>query len=579
MKNWLIVFIVMLGLGIFGGSSTQAAKVFLLAAGDVNDETIGEFAQDGVSVVERLFGRNLPEDKLVVYNHGWHGAPSVWTGPDLAKSAKPFDDLLEAVASCPASQDDSLVVFWMGYRSWLNNECFLNQSSGQSQGEVNKLSRQKLSSAIQAKQTRMAALFTESGKIFRRYDVPKRSYGAPNTDKVSILMNSLFFQTQGFVDLNSSERKQNPMLLDAYGGAFVEVLVEIIEKLDYKQMDWQEFVSKANMLTEQNFPGKKQNIEVWSLPGNATDQANSAPAQSPAAVKDSTSNAPASSNKVSRVIPKSDVFKDDASSSDSDTQATSSRRGSASRRTSSGSYKSRHSSVAGSQSIQRKAGNWNWDAYTANWNERSNERQAESYPESYVATTGVQAPDNWSSSMWSAPVYHPERGDYLLAINGMQIYNYAGFIDAIQRSPSIIYLTFADYRTGRVYEMRTSIAPAMGQRMRLGLYVVNSPLGGVQVTGSVLGSPVSRCQYRHGYLDFSYPVPDYHYGVRPIPVPIPIPVPDPDPMPGPIPIPIPGPHPYVPPIDPINGPTDPIPSPSGDVPSPMPAPDSASDSP
>ncbi len=622
MKNWLAVFIVTLGLGIFGSSSVQAAQIFLLAAGDVNDETIGEFTQDGISVVERLFGRNLPQDKLVVYNLGWHGTPSAWTGPDLAKSPKPFDDLLRAVATCPAGKDDSLVVFWMGYRTWLGDECFLNQSPpNQSQGGVNKLARSKLSAAIKAKQTRMGALFTESGKIFRRYDAPRRSYGAPNTDKVSILMNSLFFETRGFIDLNSSERKQNPMLLDAYGGAFVEVLVEIIEKLDYKQMDWQEFVSKANLLTEQNFPGKKQNIEVWSLPGSETDQASSTPTESALAAKDQASNTPASSNRISKTVPKADIFKDSAASSpDSGARTASTKQGSTSRRTPSGSYKSRHSSSARSQSLPRKASNWNWEAYTANWNERSSERQAEDYPESYVATTGVQSPNGWSSSMWSAPVYHPERGDYLLAINGVQIYNYAGFLDAIQRSPSIIYLTFADYRTGRVYEMRTCIAPAMGQRMRLGLYVVNSPLGGVQVTGCVLSSPVSRCQYRQGYLDYTYPVPDYRYGIRPIPIPVPVPVPNPDPdpdppvpgpmpgpipvpgpmpgpipvpgpmpgpipvpgpMPGPIPVPgpMPGPIPYDPPVDPIYSPVNPDPGPADSAPSSMSAPDSGSDSP
>ncbi|MBO7207172.1 MAG: hypothetical protein J6W10_06125, partial [Kiritimatiellae bacterium] len=95
---------------------------------------------------------------------------------------------------------------------------------------------------------------------------------------------------------------------------------------------------------------------------------------------------------------------------------------------------------------------------------------------------------------WSAPYYHPERGDRIIDVNGMPIQNTADFSEAIRNSDNDVFLTFIDNRTGSPYFMRTTLLPR-GSRSRLGIFVRDDDEDGAVVTDVMANMPGNRCRY------------------------------------------------------------------------------------
>ncbi|MBQ9872980.1 MAG: hypothetical protein IJM30_00785 [Thermoguttaceae bacterium] len=102
---------------------------------------------------------------------------------------------------------------------------------------------------------------------------------------------------------------------------------------------------------------------------------------------------------------------------------------------------------------------------------------------------------------WSAPIYHPEKGDRILEIRiGNQrcvpydANTFANFVNNAKGQKTLIVLE--DRFSKRPYFLRTTIAP-YGYPMRLGL-VLESWGADVRVSQCVPGKPIWRCQW---YLD------------------------------------------------------------------------------
>lgn len=534
MKHFLPFLLITL-CGLINSPAVIAQKLYLLAGGDIHNETIGHNVHDGLTFFTTLFQDNVPLDQLVVYN-----SSDEWKGVALESSSNLNENLLAAIASCPVGQGDALLVFWFGYGSYFKEEFYLRDESVSS---VNKISRADVVRAIKDKRSRFAAILTESGRMFRYHHPRDLDVSPPNSNSLTPLMQSLFFSSEGFLDLNSADRKQNPMIMPLCGGAFIEAFAEALKVDDSKEINWDKMILRCQHILDDNYKIPQQ-IEVFSNPRRIVPEEKEIDQQADA------------SKKIS--VDEDQVDQDRSSDSHSD-------------RTS---WKGRSRSGAG-QSVPRNlfskrndqddsSNSLDWNSYSSNFQQRSIERQSQDYPQDYNDN-----PSSYSGGgYWSAPYYRPEAGDLLLGINGEQLLSYNQFLSAIARSPSLIYLTVADSWTGQIYELRTWMGPAVGQQVRLGLVVQNMPFsyGGLRISAVAVGSPAMRCQYRLGMLNYHYPIPIRRY----YPVPYPVPYP-PDPMPGPLPYPIPGPMPGPLPYpipEPMPGPLPyPIPEP---MPGPMP---------
>ena len=532
---WLL-----LSLNVFG------QKLYLLPGGDFKNEIVGATAREGTQFLISLFTDNVPSDRLVIYNNN-----DSWKGPEINSPESLPGDLTAAIAACPADPEDAILVYWFGYGSILRNEYYLRADSVSS---PNRILRSDIVQALKNKRVRFAALITESGRQFRSYREGDFPFHTPNANKLTPLMTALFFNSQGLLDINSAARRQNPIIIKSRGGAFTEAFAAGLEQYDYKEVNWSEMIARCERIMADRYRGEPQTVDVFSMPDNSGSTADN-----------QTGN-------------QRNVNQAESQTAPDNTVATGRNR---SNKTSGSGL-----AIPRTQFPRRSARNTpntklDWNNYAADWQQRERERTAEPYPQDYLAGTGesgyrpgMQAP-RFSSGYWSAPLYRPEAGDLLLGINGVQIFTYNQFLAAIQQSPSVIYLTLADSWTGQIYEMRTWMTAAAGQRIRLGLVVMNDAYtyGGLRITGVMAFSPASHCQYRLQSLDYYYPAPIRRY--RPVPVPVPGPQPQPFNPDPPVPVPVPGPQPQ--PYNP-NPPTPvPVPGPqpqpfNPDPPTPVPVP-------
>ncbi len=100
------------------------------------------------------------------------------------------------------------------------------------------------------------------------------------------------------------------------------------------------------------------------------------------------------------------------------------------------------------------------------------------------------------------PLYHPKKGDRIIAVNDTTIENAAHFNQIIRDAGIYIMLTLIDHQTGETINMATVLNPP-GPNTRLGINIQDDPDGGVRVTGVLSGMPGERCYIMSSlyYLD------------------------------------------------------------------------------
>lgn len=95
---------------------------------------------------------------------------------------------------------------------------------------------------------------------------------------------------------------------------------------------------------------------------------------------------------------------------------------------------------------------------------------------------------------WSAPIYHPENGDRIIAVNSKKVSDFSDYKFLIENSVPKVVLTLIDVRSNNRYYLLTTLLPK-GSRSRLGIYVKDDDRGGVIVTGVMRNMPGNRCRY------------------------------------------------------------------------------------
>ena len=493
----------------------------------------GRLASNGATFFNSLFVENLPPENLCIYN----GRNSAWTGPNLESSVNPFEDIIQAIESCPAGKEDGILVFWIGYGCIYTNDFLfyidtpkngngVDANGDDADGDDNDpgifFKRTDISMALKKKQIRFAGLITDAG---RQFSINKKNQVrlVPGTERITPLMNSLFLESQGFLDINSTHMGQTPILLENYGSSMLEAFAEFLETHGKPSAQWSEFVEEMNGTMASHFPGNKQVIDVFSIPKSQGSEPNQT-------IVEGSGIAPPSDNEttfVNKCMETSDVesAKPPAGAGLPIADPT---------------HSPETMAVPVPQASEvekafmRGAETWkmDWEEIKAHMQDQIRSTRSELYP-------SATRPSNNILRYWSTPNFSPEPGDLLIGMNNRMITNHSNFLAAIHTSPRIIYLTVIDHKTGIVHLLRTRMNGS-AHPDRLGLEITDFPPAGALIVGGAPGSPVTRCQqnlcpFHFRYNPLPYPPEEAALAASAaVPAPAPAPAPTGTPVPAPM---------------------------------------------
>ncbi|MBQ6614942.1 MAG: caspase family protein [Thermoguttaceae bacterium] len=468
--------------GCGGGGPVQPVnphqKVYVFCEGDYNDSKIGRAVEVSTNDIHSLFKWNLPEQQIVIYNDS-----NEWTGPDFRTSGDNVaDDIMTAIRNCPAGPSDTIVFYWFCHGSFDERGHVLWLSANR------KISmyRSKLRNALLAKNARLTVLMTEACHSYYPMPIQSLPAAAKVVHNVPPLFNTLFFNNSGLVDFNTSSPGQTSWCHTNLGGFFTHFFCDYIWVHLDNAISWKTLLDnvQSDVLNYPDYrtPNNKMfrhthHYYYWSLPGcddRIVNQKWSEPNYHPR-----------NGDRITYVnnneIQDEDHFRQVIRDSD-------------------------RSRVV-LNIVDRKTGK-TYYMMTDLEPQGSTSRlgiYVEDAPQGGVTVTGVMSGtpgercrflDNGDCLIgYSEPKYYPENEDRIIAVNNTEIWDEDHFRQVIRDSETRVILTVIDHESGDRYYLMTSLNPK-GSTSRLGIYVEDSPEGGVSVTGFMSGSPGARCRYR-----------------------------------------------------------------------------------
>ncbi len=421
-------------------TGVHAQKLYLLIAADTSKQG-GIYLSTGpdTGYVFDAFYAHVPERQLVVYGMGGPEGQPVWDGPDIRFDLGDMGrKLLGAIDACPAGPDDTIVFFYSGHGAHDDRGHYLLMPD-----QKTTLARPTLIRRIQAKNPRLAVVVTDTcSNLLDRGLLPGPEMMLQPPEQPVPLFDSLFFQSTGLVDLNSSTEGQvaaGPV----GGGLLVLALAYLGNEPDFQRarirgvtvepidepgvsipaMPYDEILAERFGWNEHGLHGGFDPDRPWyGLLWARAEERLTWPA-------------------VETMLEKQvdELFRK---------------------------LHPEGMRVSGSASPQRTQ-----------------------TPQFYRLAKTRPAP----RITWSAPTYRPEPGDRIVEVNGRPIRNTRDFTVAVKGSPELMTFRIVGARSGRTFLMRTRLDPPSA-RTRLGIGVDNDPRGGVRIRYVRAGHPGTRCQ-------------------------------------------------------------------------------------
>lgn len=251
---------------LFFTSNAFAQKVYFIAEGDFNASGVGDCVQAGVNLTRGAFKSALPEHRLVLYND----YDSSWKGPDVSNSSSIRRDLLRAIASCPAGSNDAIVCYWCGHGAFDENGHYFDLAD-------DAIRRATVLAALKAKGCRFTALISESCHVYKQVSAEMLP-GAGVPDDVSPLFKSLFFESRGVLDINSSSPGQTAAASPDFGGPFTLSFYLVLTRFSETRLSWNQTIKLVDRLVAQGFGSQtNQTIYAWSIPGGGSNVSENRP--------------------------------------------------------------------------------------------------------------------------------------------------------------------------------------------------------------------------------------------------------------------------------------------------------------
>lgn len=239
----------------FLGSTAQGQRLHLIVAADTLDDKIGEGCEVVASTIADLFAGHTQRGRLVVRR--------VWgrdfTSAAILKTLRELDaspnDSIVFVANCHGSHDES-------------RRHHLHTRTG-------RLSRIEIVRTCVEKNVRFSAVITDScNKFYPGRWEPCVAEATPPA-ATSPLIQSLFFESHGLLDANSSSPGQYSFCSTASGGHFLTSFARVAVGKSNQRLLWRGFLREVEAEVATFFPIEyegttyaKQDASVWTVPGS-----------------------------------------------------------------------------------------------------------------------------------------------------------------------------------------------------------------------------------------------------------------------------------------------------------------------
>ena len=528
----------------------QAAKIFLLIAADVSKEG-GIYLSTGpdTGYVFDVFYAHVPEHQLVVYGMAGDGPDgrSAWDGPDVRFDLGDMGNkLLTAIDTCPAGPDDTIVFFYSGHGAHDARGHYLLMPD-----QKTTLARQTVIESIRRKNPRLAVVITDScANLVDRGLLRGPAMAVEQPERASPLFDSLFFQSSGLVDVNSSSESQvaagpigggllvlamaylgnQPNFRKARGrGVTVEPLDSpdvAIPAMDYDQIIGENFGWSEHGLHGDFDPEKPSYGLLWAnadrrlawpavetmltekveelfrtlhptgmrLAGSAAPQYTQTP-QFYSLAKASPSPPPPGKHLS---LERGDVIlsvNGRIVANEAQCREAIRRSGPEMEFTA----RDQRTGTAWRMRAQLRSSSSRFGAYLddAPGGGALVTGVIPGYPCTRNAVLGPAdspaPPAPPAAGAWSDPIYHPEPGDRIVEVNGRRINNTSDFSFAVKNSPELMTFRIIGHRSGESFLMRTRLDPPSAGT-RLGIGVDDDSRGGVRIRYVRDGHPGTRCQ-------------------------------------------------------------------------------------
>ncbi|MDO5309313.1 MAG: caspase family protein [Planctomycetia bacterium] len=259
-----LIYTVTFFLILLSGNSLYAQKIYFLASGDVRDEKVGQFVQDGLEFVNDVMSEVVPSDRLVVYNKS-----SNWSGSNIERSRNVRHDLLKAIENCPVGSNDTIFIYWCGHGGYDQGGHFLWIRNPSNLDALTPMRRADVVNALEKKNARLKVFVTESCNVYQSFEVDKTGFGPEADDAVPPIVRSLLLEPRGLVNINSCSPNQTAKACETFGGPFTYFLFGALYDQCNRSMSWQEIVKVVDQQAAQK--KLQQRVYAWSLPGGASE--------------------------------------------------------------------------------------------------------------------------------------------------------------------------------------------------------------------------------------------------------------------------------------------------------------------
>lgn len=277
---------------VFFVSDVNAQKIYLLMTADISEKgQVGASTRPSISLIRNVFRMNVPTNQLVIYGEE-HQGENPWLGQKIDNKSPDLDKrILQAIRACPAGPNDTIMFGYNGHGGYANEKHCIQMPGG---GPL--VPRERIVEAIRAKNVRLAVVMTDSCAGLIRVGIEAMEPCMAPPTAISPLFDSLFIQTRGLVDFNSSTRGQLAYGIPNFGGVMILAMASHRDIFDSRnnpnlppygvlwehkdeRLSWADFkahlISKTDELFQKlkEMPGSNitqstQTPHFFNLPGN-----------------------------------------------------------------------------------------------------------------------------------------------------------------------------------------------------------------------------------------------------------------------------------------------------------------------
>ncbi|MFK7821509.1 MAG: caspase family protein, partial [Planctomycetaceae bacterium] len=212
-------------------------KLHVVIAADISDASIGRYCQTDANKVRTLFQNNVHHQEVEIH--------------EVATSNINQVGINQVLQNARIRPEDAVVFYYSGHGNYARNGQHYMVVSG------NWTARSAVIASMKSRGAGLAVLVTDSCFNFNDVDPPERRANVQmRMAATAPLFRKLFFETNGFVDINSCQRDEKAATHADYslGSVFTKAMVDCMgTKSNMETETWQSIVNEISQETSRQF--------------------------------------------------------------------------------------------------------------------------------------------------------------------------------------------------------------------------------------------------------------------------------------------------------------------------------------